>query len=88
MSKAFEGSKGPLAWRIMMALEAADKAGGDIRGRQSASILVVKEGAGYAGLNDRMIDFRVDDHKTPIQELGRILSLKVKRPEASAASSD
>ncbi len=81
MSKSFETSQGTLAWRIMEALEAADKAGGDIRGRQSAAILVVKEGAGYAGLNDRMIDFRVDDHKTPIEELGRILSLKVKRPE-------
>ncbi len=81
MSKTFEASKGLLAWRIMQALEAADKAGGDIRGRQSAAILIVKEGAGYAGLNDRMIDFRVDDHETPIQELGRILSLKVKRPE-------
>lgn len=79
MSKAFEESKGPLAWRIMEALKAADAAGGDIRGRQSAAILVVKEGAGYAGLNDRMIDFRVDDHETPIRELDRILGLKLKR---------
>ena len=80
MAKVFEESTGPLAWRIMEALEAADDAGGDLRGRQSAAILVVKEDAGYAALNDRMIDFRVDDHPTPIQELGRILSLKLKRP--------
>ncbi|MBT5017974.1 MAG: DUF1028 domain-containing protein [Planctomicrobium sp.] len=79
MAKSFEESKGPLAWRIMEALKAADAAGGDIRGRQSAAILVVKEDAGYAGLNDRMIDFRVDDHETPIQELDRILGLKLKR---------
>lgn len=80
MAKTFESTKGPLAWRIMDALAAADEAGGDIRGRQSAAILVVKEGGGYAGLNDRMIDFRVDDHQTPIVELERILGLKLKRP--------
>ncbi len=81
MANAFEKSEGPLTWRIMDALKAADEAGGDIRGRQSAAILVVKEGAGYAGFNDRMIDFRVDDHETPIQELARIVSLKLKQPE-------
>src|SRR5262249_10635302 len=49
MDKAFEESKGRLAWRIMAALEAAEKAGGDKRGKQSAAILVVKEKAGYGG---------------------------------------
>ena len=82
MAKVFESTTGPLAWRIMAALEAADAAGGDVRGRQSAAIYVAKTGAGYAGLNDRMIDFRVDDHEQPIQELSRILSLKIKRPDA------
>ena len=81
MAKAFEDAKGPLAWRIMAALEAAEKAGGDKRGKQSAAILVVRDKGGYGGFNDRAIDFRVDDHAGPVQELGRILSLRVKRPE-------
>ena len=88
MATTFENSEGPLAWRIMDALVAADDAGGDIRGRQSAAILIVKEDAGYAGLNDRMIDFRVDDHETPLKELSRILSLKLKRPEIDSEASD
>jgi uncharacterized Ntn-hydrolase superfamily protein len=82
MAKAYEDAKGPLAWRIIAALEAAEKAGGDKRGKQSAAILVVREGKGYAGFNDRMIDFRVDDHANPIDELGRILGLRMKRPKA------
>jgi uncharacterized Ntn-hydrolase superfamily protein len=82
MAEAFEESKGPLAWRMMAALEAADKAGGDKRGKQSAAILVVRSGAGPNGFSDRYIDFRVDDHKEPIPELGRILSLRIKRPKA------
>jgi uncharacterized Ntn-hydrolase superfamily protein len=80
MARAFEASKGPLAWRLMAALEAGEKAGGDKRGRQSASILVVRERGGPGGLNDRSIDFRVDDHKEPIPELARILQLRLKRP--------
>jgi uncharacterized Ntn-hydrolase superfamily protein len=82
MAKAYEDAKGPLAWRIIAALEAAEKAGGDKRGKQSAAILVVREGKGYAGFNDRMIDFRVDDHANPIDELGRILALRMKRPKS------
>ena len=80
MASAFEQSEGPLAWKIIAALKAADAAGGDVRGRQSAAILIVKEGAGYGGFNDRMIDFRVDDHEQPIPELARILSLRIKPP--------
>jgi len=80
MAKAFEEAKGPLAWRIMAALEAAEKAGGDKRGKQSAAILVVRDKGGPSGLNDRAIDFRVDDHQEPVQELGRILALRVKKP--------
>ncbi|TWT35104.1 hypothetical protein KOR42_51990 [Thalassoglobus neptunius] len=81
MAAAFEKSEKPLAWRVMEALQAADQSGGDIRGRQSAAILVVKDGAGYGGFNDRMIDLRVDDHATPIQELARILQLKLEPSE-------
>jgi uncharacterized Ntn-hydrolase superfamily protein len=81
MAKAFEDTQGPLAWRMMAALEAADKAGGDKRGKQSAALLVVRDKAGYGGYNDRMIDFRVDDHAQPIQELARILAVLGKRPQ-------
>ena len=80
MAQAFESSEGHFAWRIMAALQAADDAGGDSRGRQSAAILIVKVDAGYGGYNDRMIDFRVDDHPKPIPELARILALKVEPP--------
>jgi uncharacterized Ntn-hydrolase superfamily protein len=66
---------------MMAALEEGDKAGGDKRGKQSAAILVVKDGAGPNGMGDRYLDFRVDDHETPVQELGRILALRMKRPE-------
>src|SRR5205807_10318029 len=80
-AKASEESKGPLAWRMMAALEAAEKAGGDKRGKQSAAILVVRDKGGYGGYDDRTIDLRVDDHAQPVQELARILALRVKRPE-------
>jgi uncharacterized Ntn-hydrolase superfamily protein len=82
MAKAFEDAKGPLAWRMMAALEAAEKAGGDKRGKQAAAILVVRDKAGPNGIGDRFIDLRVDDHKDPIPELARILSLRIKRPKA------
>ena len=65
----------PLADRMLAALAAGDAIGGDKRGRQSAAILVVKEGAGYGGLDDVAVDLRVDDHTTPIDELARLLDL-------------
>jgi uncharacterized Ntn-hydrolase superfamily protein len=64
-----------LARRLLDALTAGDAAGGDRRGRQSAAILVVKEGAGYGGFDDVAVDLRVDDHEDPITELGRLLDL-------------
>jgi uncharacterized Ntn-hydrolase superfamily protein len=88
MAKAFEHSKGPLAWRIMAAMEAAEKAGGDKRGKQSAAILVVRPGSGRGGFGDRWIDLRVDDHKEPIVELARILSLRLRRPKAEPKEGD
>jgi len=60
------------------ALMAGQDAGGDSRGRQSAALLVVRKNGGYAGGNDRFIDLRVDDHKTPIIELHRLLALHKK----------
>ncbi|GAB7003722.1 DUF1028 domain-containing protein [Nocardioides sp. AN3] len=65
----------PLARRLLAALSAGDEAGGDRRGRQSAAILVVREGAGYDGGDDIAVDLRVDDHETPIPELLRLLDL-------------
>jgi len=65
----------PLARRLLAALKAGDDAGGDRRGRQSAALLVVREGAGYGGLDDVAVDLRVDDHPAPVTELARLLDL-------------
>ncbi len=75
MATAFENTKGTLAERMLAALDAGQAAGGDKRGMQSAAILVVRDGWGYGGQNDRYIDLRVDDHATPIKELRRLLEL-------------
>ena len=63
---------------LALALMEGQKAGGDSRGRQSAALLVARKNGGYAGGNDRFIDLRVDDHKTPIVELLRLLALHKK----------
>jgi uncharacterized Ntn-hydrolase superfamily protein len=60
---------------LLRALKAADAAGGDRRGRESAALLVVREAGGYGGGSDRWIDLRVDDHPAPVDELGRLLEL-------------
>ncbi|MCW2785337.1 MAG: hypothetical protein JWP74_1854 [Marmoricola sp.] len=65
----------PLARRLLDALTAGDEAGGDKRGRQSAALLVVSEGAGYGGMDDVAVDLRVDDSPAPIPELARLLDL-------------
>ncbi|HAD20992.1 MAG TPA: fimbrial assembly protein FimA, partial [Opitutae bacterium] len=72
MGEAFEDNNGTLAERMIASLHAGQKAGGDKRGRQSAALLVVRQGWGYGGLTDRFRDLRVDDHPTPIKELERI----------------
>jgi uncharacterized Ntn-hydrolase superfamily protein len=64
-----------LSRRLLAALQAGDAAGGDKRGRQSAALLVVREGAGYGGGDDVAVDLRVDDHEQPCQELERLLDL-------------
>jgi uncharacterized Ntn-hydrolase superfamily protein len=64
-----------LARRLLAALTAGDQAGGDRRGRQSAALLVVRDGAGYGGGDDVAADLRVDDHTDPVAELGRLLDL-------------
>lgn len=72
MAKTFESTKGDLAERMLAALEAGQKAGGDARGRQSATIIVEAKGKGRAGYGDRKIDLRVEDNERPIDELIRI----------------
>jgi uncharacterized Ntn-hydrolase superfamily protein len=75
LARAFARTDGDLCDRLLAALEAGDAAGGDRRGRQSAALLVVREGGGYEGRNDRYIDLRVDDHADPIRELRRIFEV-------------
>lgn len=58
--------------RLIGVLEAAQEAGGDKRGRQAAGLLIVREGGGFLGGDDRYVDIRVDDHPIPIQELKRV----------------
>ena len=73
LAETFEGSAGrPLAERLLSCLTAAQEAGGDRRGQQAAGLLVVQRDGGYAGLSDVVVDLRVDDHPTPIEELCRI----------------
>jgi uncharacterized Ntn-hydrolase superfamily protein len=75
MSKAFEESKGPLAERLMAALFAAQEVGGDIRGKQSAAILVLKGRSTEKVWEDRLIDLRVEDSPEPLKELARLLKV-------------
>ncbi len=75
MADTFRNSTGTLAERLVKCLDTAQDAGGDRRGRQSAALLVVQEGASYGGYNDVKIDLRVDDHPEPIKELRRLLDL-------------
>jgi uncharacterized Ntn-hydrolase superfamily protein len=76
MSKAFESAEGDLAERMLVALEAAQGAGGDIRGKQSAALIVVSAKATGKPWEDRRFDLRVDDHSKPIAELRRLVKLQ------------
>ena len=76
MKEAFEKSNGDLAERMMVALEAAEKVGGDIRGRQSAAMVVVKGQASGKPWNDYLVNLRVEDHDHPLVELRRLLRLR------------
>jgi uncharacterized Ntn-hydrolase superfamily protein len=75
MAQAFAASTADLGHRLLTALLAGDRAGGDRRGRQSAALLVVRQGGGYAGYNDRWIDYRVDDAADPVPRLAELLEL-------------
>lgn len=75
MASAYEASSRPFPERLLAALLAGQGAGGDVRGQQSAALVVVRDGQGKAGFNDRIVDLRVDDHPSPIEELARLLEL-------------
>ncbi|NOY57281.1 MAG: DUF1028 domain-containing protein [Actinobacteria bacterium] len=84
MVEAFEAGAGELATRLLAALAAGDAAGGDRRGRQSAALLVVRQGGGYLAGSDVAVDLRVDDHTDPVAELHRLMEihrLLLPRPE-------
>ncbi|HKD99594.1 MAG TPA: DUF1028 domain-containing protein [Planctomycetota bacterium] len=75
MAKAYEAAKGNLAERLLAALEAAQKEGGDIRGQQSAAILVVKAKGSDQPWDDTVVSLRVEDHEHPVAELRRLVAL-------------
>ena len=76
LAETFEATaQRPLEQRLIECLAAAQAAGGDRRGQQSASLLVVQRDGGYASLSDVLVDLRVDDHERPIEELRRIYVL-------------
>jgi uncharacterized Ntn-hydrolase superfamily protein len=76
LAATFEAKGGlPLAQRLIECLAAAQAAGGDRRGQQSAALLVVQKDGGYAGLSDTLVDLRADEHEHPIEELRRIYGI-------------
>lgn len=91
MAEAYREAGGTFANRLLSALEAGQAAGGDRRGKQSAAILIAREGGGYGGGSDRYIDLRVDDHPRPIAELRRLVMLHrvyFRKDEADLVSLD
>ncbi len=76
MAKAYRNARGSLADRLMAALEAAQTEGGDIRGKQSAAILVVSGKKSGTPWNERIVDIRVDDHPQPLKEIKRLLQVQ------------
>jgi len=76
LATTFTATSGqPLAERLLECLSAAQAAGGDRRGQQSAALLVVEKNGGYAGLSDSLVDLRVDDHERPVAELARLYAM-------------
>jgi uncharacterized Ntn-hydrolase superfamily protein len=76
LATTFQASDGrPLAERLLECLAAAQAAGGDRRGQQSAALLVVEKDGGYGALSDTLVDLRVDDHPQPVTELARLYGI-------------
>jgi uncharacterized Ntn-hydrolase superfamily protein len=75
IADTFESSSGPLVVRLLDCLDAAQRAGGDRRGQQSAAILIVEKDGGYGKLSDVVVDLRVEDHERPLEELRRLYGL-------------
>ena len=75
LAATFESSTGALAERLLDCLDAAQAAGGDRRGQQSAALLVVEQDGGYAKLSDTVVELRVEDHPRPLEELRRVYRL-------------
>jgi uncharacterized Ntn-hydrolase superfamily protein len=93
MLAAYLGASGDLADRLLAALDAAEAEGGDIRGRQSAAMLVVKAQASGKPWLDRVVDLRVEDHPVPLEELRRLVEMRrgydaVERAEQAAMQDD
>ena len=82
MVKAFETTEGHLSFRLMAALDAGQKAGGDTRGMQSAAILIVKKDGGVWLHNDTVMRLQVDDNPEPLKELRRLIDLAAKQRKA------
>lgn len=76
MAAAFRAANGELSGRLVTALTAGEKAGGDKRGKQASAVYVVRPKGGYGGMNDVLVDLRVDDHPEPVTELRRLLDLR------------
>src|SRR5438132_9196030 len=75
IAETFERTTGSLAERLIDCLDAAQAAGGDRRGQQSAALLIVEKDGGYAGLSDVVVELRVEDHERPLEELRRLYGL-------------
>jgi len=75
IADTFQSSSGPLAERLLACLDAAQAAGGDRRGQQSAALLVVEQDGGYGKLSDTVVELRVEDHERPLEELRRLYRL-------------
>jgi uncharacterized Ntn-hydrolase superfamily protein len=75
IAETFDSSSGALVERLMACLDAAQAAGGDRRGQQSAALLVVEQDGGYAKLSDTVVELRVEDHERPLEELRRLYRL-------------
>ncbi|HYA70446.1 MAG TPA: DUF1028 domain-containing protein [Thermoplasmata archaeon] len=75
MARTYESTGGDILDRLLAALAAGQREGGDRRGMQAAALYAVRQGGGYQGGNDRWVDIRVDDHPSPIEELKRIFKI-------------